>query len=75
MVTPASLTPTSETSWNRRGFTRIGTASFEVPDEPMADLLSILQELLANHLTEPTPGGGRIDHLWVYLDQPPPGSN
>jgi hypothetical protein len=50
------------------GFAKIGTASFEadVPDqEALVDALSRLLVILRN-----PPGGGRLDHLWIYLDHP-----
>jgi hypothetical protein len=37
----------------------------------MADLLATLQDLMAQHLSNPLRGGGRLDHLWIYLDEPP----
>lgn len=52
------------------GFEKIGTASFEALDVDQAILLAALAQL-TNLFANP-PGGGRVDHLWVYLDEPEP---
>lgn len=50
-------------------FDKIGTASFEASDVDRDQLLDVLVDLLQNHLRRPR-GGGTLDHLWVYFDEP-----
>lgn len=50
------------------GFRRIGTFAYEVRGADTAEVLRKLgrvMTLLAN-----PPGSGKLDHLWIYLDQP-----
>jgi hypothetical protein len=54
------------------GFDKVGTASFDAADAEIGDVLSGLKALTT--LLENPPGGGTLDHLWVYVDDPqPPG--
>jgi hypothetical protein len=50
------------------GFDRIGTASWEgdIPDQ--GAVVDALQKLVT--ILRDPPGGGRLDHLWIYLDHP-----
>lgn len=50
------------------GFEKIGTASFEVWDIDQDAALNALDELFQT-LKNP-PGGGKLDHLWIYFDEP-----
>jgi len=50
------------------GFVRIGTGSFDANDIPELDALETLQAL--SDALEHRDGPGRLDHLWVYLDDP-----
>lgn len=50
------------------GFDRLGTASTECDDALEADLFNALRDLL--DVLGRRPGGGKLDHLWVYLDDP-----
>lgn len=50
------------------GFEEVGTASFEVRDAPCADVVEALHEIL--DIVKEPPAGVRIDHLWIYLDEP-----
>jgi hypothetical protein len=50
------------------GFDRIGTASFE-GDCDQAAMLATLEQLI--DVLRRAPGGGTLDHLWVYVDVPP----
>lgn len=50
------------------GFERHGrTAAFEAEDLDVPSLMAALRALLDT--LENPPGGGAIDHLWVYVDQ------
>jgi hypothetical protein len=49
-------------------FTRIGTFAYEVRGADTADVLRKLSRVMA--LLANPPGSGRLDHLWIYLDQP-----
>jgi hypothetical protein len=51
-----------------QAFDRLGTASFEADGPPQHDLLDTLRNLLV--ILENPPGGGSLDHLWIYLDEP-----
>lgn len=50
------------------GFSKIGTASFDAEDISHADARDALRGLLDT--LESPPGGGALDHLWVYFDHP-----
>jgi hypothetical protein len=50
------------------GFQEVGTASFELRDAPCADIVEALHEVL--DIVKDPPAGVRIDHLWIYLDEP-----
>ena len=50
------------------GFEKIGTASFEAWGIAQGDALNALDALFET-LKNP-PGGGNLDHLWVYFDDP-----
>ncbi len=50
------------------GFERVGTASYEVDGAPMRHLVAALRDAL--DVLERPIGGGRLDHLWVYVDNP-----
>jgi hypothetical protein len=52
------------------GFEKIGTGSFEADGITMPGAISALADLLTV-LLDP-PGGGTVDHLWVYVDEPEP---
>ncbi len=53
--------------WEHGGFERSGTASFDA-DGPQEDLVTALRALL--EVLDEMPGGGTLDHLWIYLDEP-----
>ena len=53
-----------------KGFDKIGTASFDTDGMDTASIVAVLRELLP--ILETPPGGGRLDHLWIYVDQPEP---
>jgi hypothetical protein len=48
------------------GFGKPGTALYECEDSPAA-LMAALRGLL--EVLEDPPGGGEVDHLWIYFDQ------
>jgi hypothetical protein len=48
------------------GFEKIGTATFEADGAETRELIAALRALLA--VLERPPGGGSLDHLWVYVD-------
>lgn len=51
------------------GFNAVGTASWE----GVGDTQSLLKALTVVIRTlHDMPGGGEVDHVWVYLDNPPP---
>lgn len=52
------------------GFDRLGTASFEADGANQGALVLALRQLL--EILEDPPGGGWLDHLWIYLDDPQP---
>jgi hypothetical protein len=47
-------------------FDKPGTALYEAEGSP-ADLIAALRDLL--DVLEDPPGGGEVDHLWIYFDQ------
>jgi len=52
------------------GFDKIGTASYDADGMAAVQIVAVLRELLP--ILEAPPGGGQLDHLWIYLDQPEP---
>lgn len=50
------------------GWAKIGTAAFDAIDIDPADLVATLGEVL--ELLKAPPGGGVLDHLWIYIDSP-----
>ncbi|HEU0131358.1 MAG TPA: hypothetical protein VFQ85_10265 [Mycobacteriales bacterium] len=46
------------------GFRPIGTASWEAADLDLGNGLDALRDVLAYA------GEGKLDHLWIYVDQP-----
>jgi hypothetical protein len=52
------------------GFDRVGTASYDVEGMNTDSIVEVLQDLLA--IFRNPPGGGELDHLWIYVDQPTP---
>jgi len=50
------------------GFVRIGTGTFEANGPAPHALVATLRAAL-DQLGQP-PGGGVLDHFWVYLDNP-----
>ena len=51
------------------GFEKIGTASFEADDLPQDQIFDALNK--AVKILRDAPGGGTLDHLWIYVDQLP----
>ena len=51
-----------------KGFDKIGTSSFEADNLPQPSILDALEEVV--DLIRVAPGGGTLDHLWVYVDEP-----
>lgn len=49
-------------------FEWVGTASFEAEGPDVDELLDALGDVLRT-LKSP-PGGGTVDHVWIYLDSP-----
>lgn len=49
------------------GFEKTGTSTFECEHDDQPGVLEALSDMLAI-LREP-PGGGTVDHVWVYLDE------
>ena len=54
------------------GIERVGTGALE-GEGSLQDMIDTLREVLDN--PEKPPGGGEVDHLRVYLDNPPPAPN
>jgi len=50
------------------GFDRVGTASFEAFGPPQPILVAALRDAL--DILENPLGGGELDHLWLYVDDP-----
>jgi hypothetical protein len=55
----------ARTQLEGNGFSRLGTASLEAYGD-VPDLVAALRELL--DVLENPPGGGTLDHAWIYLD-------
>lgn len=51
------------------GFERRGTGSWEADGPGTSDLIDALQQALDD--LRAAPGGGRVDHVWIYLDDFP----
>ncbi len=54
------------------GVGRIGTGALE-GEGSLDDMVNALRDVL--DLVENPPGDGEVDHVWIYLDNPPPDSN
>jgi hypothetical protein len=52
---------------NDRGFEMVGTASREIRNVALPEIVDALHRLLAE--LEELPEGCGLDHLWVYVDQ------
>ena len=52
------------------GFDRVGTASYDADEMGTDQIVAALGELL--QVLENPPGGGHLDHLWIYVDTPEP---
>jgi hypothetical protein len=48
------------------GFERVGTGSWELDGPPTAHLVAYVQQ--AMDIMKHPPGGGILDHVWVYID-------
>lgn len=48
------------------GFTRVGTGVWETDRQRTRDVLETLQDAL--EIMKSPPGRGRLDHVWVYVD-------
>lgn len=46
------------------GFSRIGTSSYEAPDLSLVEVSNALQAMIDQL------AGARLDHFWIYVDQP-----
>lgn len=53
------------------GFGKIGTAAYEAEDAPLPTILTGIRQAL-DRLENP-PGGGSLDHVWIYVDTPDEG--
>jgi hypothetical protein len=49
------------------GFVRVGTASWEITEEPLPALMEKLQSVMTE--LKDLPEGGKLDHLWIYIDE------
>lgn len=48
-------------------FEHAGTATFDARERSPADLISALRRTL--EILDERPGGGEVDHLWIYMDR------
>lgn len=48
------------------GFDRMGTGTWEADGPPTADVIDAIQDAL--DLMKHPPGGGQLDHVWIYVD-------
>lgn len=53
------------------GFGKRGTASWELANGQLADIRNALLKVL-DVCENPKEKVGRLDHLWIYIDQPDP---
>lgn len=49
-------------------FHKVGTGAYEARGPDESEIISRLGHLL--EVLKERPGGGRLDHLWIYLDTP-----